>query len=201
MDVFNTMQHELGCCGTLGPRTWLISDQQSIPDSCCRNMYIGCGEANRNVTLSYYLLGCAEVLDTNARWQFASCARASWVTALLELTGMFFTMWSGLTWMRLASEREQQAQRRRASSFPPLPTHQHHVTHSTTTTTILQVTNLLMNLLNLQFLLKHNKSTVQHHSQSHPSLKLLLSLQPEPMSLLSKQNLNYNAAELIIFQA
>ncbi|XP_004070924.1 CD63 antigen [Oryzias latipes] len=87
------IQENLKCCGVNSSSDWsyLDSDGNSVPDSCCINKTKGCGKGSMKNAGTVYQKGCHDVIEnllkTNIQWVIV----AAIVIALVQILGVVFS--------------------------------------------------------------------------------------------------------------
>ncbi|KAG7472025.1 hypothetical protein MATL_G00104160 [Megalops atlanticus] len=86
------MQEDLKCCGANASTDWSFfkADGNSVPDSCCKNVTVGCGSGSMRDSAKVYQQGCQvaveELLKKNTLWVIV----AALVIAFLQIMGIVF---------------------------------------------------------------------------------------------------------------
>jgi len=92
--TWDETQEALKCCGTTGYKSWsvneMLSQTNSVPDSCCTNYTVGCGVGMNTPAGAQVLFeqGCTTKVETLLEMYLLAVAIAAAVVGLLEILGV-----------------------------------------------------------------------------------------------------------------
>ncbi|MBN3297679.1 CD63 antigen [Amia ocellicauda] len=84
--VMDDMQSEFHCCGALNASDW---QNNSVPDSCCKNVTLDCGK-NAQHTDKIYSTGCVVVLENWIKKNLVIVIGVALGIAFFEILGVVF---------------------------------------------------------------------------------------------------------------
>lgn len=91
-ETVDNLQHNLKCCGVNGSFDWkgFASEENSVPDSCCKNVTKGCGKGTMTDSDKVYQQGCSAAMETFLKNNILWVIVAAVVIAILQLLGIVF---------------------------------------------------------------------------------------------------------------
>ncbi|KAI1897077.1 hypothetical protein AGOR_G00079400 [Albula goreensis] len=86
------LQEDLKCCGANSSSDWanFATDHQSVPDSCCKNVTVDCGEGNMKNANVVYQEGCQRAVEDLLKKNILWVIVAALVIAFLQIMGIVF---------------------------------------------------------------------------------------------------------------
>ncbi|KAF4077952.1 hypothetical protein AMELA_G00193770 [Ameiurus melas] len=94
------IQQELKCCGAVNASDWVFykSNNISVPDSCCKNVTLNCGDGALKDTNKIYIEGCGAALESLLKKNLLWVGVAALVIAFIEILGIVFacTLMAGI---------------------------------------------------------------------------------------------------------
>jgi len=86
--AWDSVQHELKCCGVTNSSDWLASNYGKVPDSCCPKIEAG-GDGCK--TEDIYPAGCLALLEDTFIGNIATVGGVALGVAFLQLVGVIFS--------------------------------------------------------------------------------------------------------------
>jgi len=86
--AWDSVQHELKCCGVTNSSDWLTSNYGKVPDSCCPKIEAG-GDGCK--TEDIYPAGCLALLEDTFIGNIATVGGVALGVAFLQLVGVIFS--------------------------------------------------------------------------------------------------------------
>ncbi|XP_071830938.1 tetraspanin-4-like isoform X2 [Apostichopus japonicus] len=87
--AWDEIQSKLMCCGVEKPDDWYLNStftENSVPDSCCLEMKVGCGRDGSGT----FTTGCKEAMTTTLEANLSGVAAGGIIIALFEIVGFTF---------------------------------------------------------------------------------------------------------------
>lgn len=96
--AWNTVQQRMMCCGIDGPRNWYDSNNQTIPASCCRPLYIDsgskdCAKSEALFIHRYYQDGCISKIHDRVANSSSILIGVGIGIAFVQLLGIALACW------------------------------------------------------------------------------------------------------------
>ncbi|KAI5612129.1 CD63 antigen, partial [Silurus asotus] len=84
-------QQQFKCCGAVNSTDWAgIMPNNSVPDSCCKNVTKGCGVNAMFNSSKIYTEGCAKAVEALVKQNILWVGIAALVIAFIEILGVVF---------------------------------------------------------------------------------------------------------------
>ncbi|XP_038165278.1 CD63 antigen [Cyprinodon tularosa] len=87
------LQEVWKCCGVNNASDWKNygEDKVTVPDSCCKNVTVGCGKGTMTDANKVYQKGCHDALETFLKENIQWVIVAALVIAVLQIMGIVFS--------------------------------------------------------------------------------------------------------------
>ncbi|XP_043080474.1 CD63 antigen [Puntigrus tetrazona] len=88
-EAIDTIQKNFKCCGGNSSDDWLkFFPRNSVPDTCCKNITVNCGNQAIHDANKIYTEGCQPIVETFLKQNILWIAVAALVIAFVQITGV-----------------------------------------------------------------------------------------------------------------